>query len=298
MDLATLAVFRTVAREQSITRAADLLGRAPSNVTTRIQQLEAEIGIALFQRETRRMELTEEGVTYLDYADRILNLAEEAQQVINPSEPTGVLRIGSMEATAATRLPIPLAAFNAKWSQVTIDLSTGPTRQLVDALSTRRIDCALIAIPSGEGWGAATELDAVPLFREELVLLLPPGHPQVESSDQIKPRALAAFAPGCSYRAIAQEWVNGFVSKPSQLQVQEVRSYHAMIACIAAGSCFSILPRSVLDLVPEAERFTIKPLTTVDTFLASRSGFGTPAFNEFRITLKGFSDFGDNRDAQ
>lgn len=51
MDLATLSMFRTVAQEQSVTRAADLLGRVPSNVTTRIQQLEAEIGVALFQRD-------------------------------------------------------------------------------------------------------------------------------------------------------------------------------------------------------------------------------------------------------
>ena len=80
MDLATLAVFRAVAREESITRAAELLGRVPSNVTTRIQQLEAEIGVALFARETRRMVLTSEGKTYLDYAERILNLADEARQ--------------------------------------------------------------------------------------------------------------------------------------------------------------------------------------------------------------------------
>lgn len=288
-----LTIFRTVAREQSITRAAELLGRVPSNMTTRIQQLEAEIGVALFQRETRRMELTEEGRTYLEYADQILNLADEARQVVNPSGPTGVLRIGSMEATAATRLPAPLAAFNAKWPQVTINLSTGPTRQLIDELTARRIDCALVAMPSGEGWPSTAELDTTPLFREELVLLLPPGHAQVESSDEIRPRSLAAFAPGCSYRAVAQEWVSGFVANPSLLQVQEVRSYHAMVACTAAGSCFSILPRSVLGIVPDAERFTTKPLTTVDTFLTSRSGFKTPAFTEFRDTLQEFATIKD-----
>lgn len=144
MDLAALAVFRTVAREQSVTRAAELLGRVPSNVTTRIQQLEAEIGVSLFQRDQRRMTLTNEGQTYLDYVDRILNLAEEAQQVVNPSEPIGTLRVGSMESTVASRLPIPLASYNRKWPKVTIDLSTAPTRQLIDALLAHHIDCALI----------------------------------------------------------------------------------------------------------------------------------------------------------
>lgn len=290
MDLAALAVFRAVARAQSVTRAAGLLGRAPSNVTTRVQQLEAEIGAPLFQRDRRRMTLTAEGVTYLDYAERILNLAEEAQQVVNPTRPFGTLRIGSMESTAAARLSRPLARFNAKWPEVTIDLSTGPTRQLAEALLAQRIDCALIAVPTGAWWLDADQLDMRPLFREELVLLLPPGHPPVRSPEEIRPRALAAFAPGCTYRGLAEDWLAGAGARPLQLRIHEVRSYHAMVACTAAGACFSILPRSVLDLMPDAGRFTLTPLAEIDTRLASRPGFGTPAFAEFRATLLEFAD--------
>ncbi|MGO4449980.1 LysR family transcriptional regulator [Phyllobacterium sp. TAF24] len=297
MDLASLAVFRAVAREQSVTRAAELLGRVPSNVTTRIQQLEAEIGVPLFQRDKKRMDLTTEGATYLDYAERILNLADEAQQTVNPLEPLGVLRLGSMESTAATRLPMPLAAFNMRWPQVTIDLSTAPTRQLIDALLAHQIDCALIAVPEGEWWLAPNVLDKVPVFREELVLLLPPGHPEIQHSQEIKPRALAAFAPGCTYRMLAEEWAMDFGSKRTALRIQEVASYHAMVACTAAGSCFSILPRSVLDLVPDAARFTIKPLMRVDTWVASRPGFGTPAFKEFRELLLECSNLEATNDA-
>nr|WP_207145398.1 LysR family transcriptional regulator [Afifella marina] len=295
--MASLAIFRTVAREQSITRAAQLLGRVPSNVTTRIQQLEAEIGVPLFQRDRKAMTLTAEGVAYLDYADRILNLAEEAQQLVNPKEPAGTLRVGSMESTVAARLPLPLAEFNAKWPEVTIDLSTAPTRQLVDALLTHRIDCALIALPPGAAWFGADEVATTPLFREELVLLLPPGHPEIERAEEIKPRALAAFAPGCTYRFLAEEWVTDGGTRSARLQFQEVRSYHAMIALTAAGTCFSLLPRSVLDLVPEAGRFTIKPLMTIETCLAERPGFKTPAVLQFRKTLRAFSDIAESPDA-
>lgn len=290
MDLASLTVFRAVALEQSITRAADLLRRAPSNVTTRIQQLEAEVGVSFFQRDRKRMELTREGVSFLDYAERILNLAEEAVQVVNPSEPAGTLRVGAMEATAASRLPVPLAQFNASWPAVTIDLTTGPTRQLVDALMSRRIDCALIAVPAEEWWLTPKDIDLVPVFREELVLVLPPGHAPVERPEDIQSKALAAFAPGCTYRMLVEEWLMGFGPRPSQLRVQEVKSYHAMIACTAAGACFSILPRSVLATVPGAERFTTRPLMTVDTHLASRPGYGTPAFAAFRDVLAACAD--------
>lgn len=298
MDLAALVVFRAVAREQSVTRAAERLGRVPSNVTTRIQQLEAEVGVPLFQRDRKRMDLTAEGRIYLGYAERILDLADEARQVVNPSAPAGVLRVGSMESTAATRLPEPLARFNAAWPQVEVDLSTAPTGALVDALLARRIDCALIAVPAGEWRLAPGTLDMVPLFREELVLLLPPGHPEVASARDIRPRALAAFASGCTYRALAEEWLAGFGAPAGARRLHEVKSYHGMIASAAAGSCFAVLPRSVLDLTPDAGRFTVRPLMTADTWLACRPGFDTPAFRAFREVLDGFADRGDAGDAR
>ncbi|ASV84109.1 lysR substrate binding domain protein [Ochrobactrum quorumnocens] len=290
MDLATLSVFRTVAQERSVTRAADLLGRVPSNVTTRIQQLEAEIGVPLFQRDTKRMSLTREGELYLGYTNRILNLAEEAQQVVNPAEPAGRLRIGSMESTVASRLPLPLTSYNQQWPQVTLDLSTAPTRQLIDALLAHHIDGALIAIPSGDRSLDPRELDMMPIFREELILLLPAEHPDVSCTDNIRPRVLAAFAPGCTYRMLAEEWLSGFGSSRERFAVQEVKSYHAMFACTAAGSCISIMPRSVANLVQHLGAVKEHPLMMVDTHLACRPGFSTPAFAEFRKTLQAVSN--------
>lgn len=285
MDLAALTVFRTVARERSVTRAAELLDRAPSNVTTRIQQLEAEIGVALFQRDKRRMDLTAEGATYLDYAERILNLADEAQQVVNPTEPLGTLRIGTMEATAAARLPMPLAHFSAEYSDVTLEVSTGPTQHLLGELSARRIDCAFIAVPEGDWWVSPTEVDRTPIFREELILLLPPGHPPIDGPDDIRPAGLAAFRSGCTYRMLAEEWIAAGASKRTKKHVQEVGSYHAILACTAAGSCFSVVPQSVLDIMPNASAFTQKRLMRADTWLATRPGFKTPAFEAFLAEL-------------
>jgi DNA-binding transcriptional LysR family regulator len=298
MDLVSLAVFRAVASEQSVTRAAELLGRVPSNVTTRIQQLEAELGVPLFLRDRKRMALTAQGEAYLDYADRILNLADEAAQVVNPTgRPAGTLRVGSMECTVASRLPEPLARYNAAWPQVKIVLSTAPTRQLVEALLAHRLDAALIALPPGEWWLGPDALDSAPVFREELVLLLPPGHPAVEGPADIECTALATFAPGCTYRMLAEQWLAGSGSIVNRFAVHEVRSYHAMFACTAAGSCVSVMPRSVLDLMRHIAPVVEKPLMTVDTYLAWRPGFVTPAFTEFRNTLLRFSDVKGSGDA-
>ena len=79
MDSETLRIFSAVAAELSITRAAARLGRAPSNVTTRIQQLEGELGIELFSRVGKRMSLSAAGERLVEYSARLLALEEEAR---------------------------------------------------------------------------------------------------------------------------------------------------------------------------------------------------------------------------
>ena len=78
MDRESLKIFKAVAAELSITQASVRLGRAPSNVTTRIQQLEADVGAELFVRAGKRMTLSVAGECFLDYAQRMLALEEEA----------------------------------------------------------------------------------------------------------------------------------------------------------------------------------------------------------------------------
>ncbi|MEO0980827.1 MAG: LysR family transcriptional regulator, partial [Pseudomonadota bacterium] len=78
MDLGDLKIFVAVVREGGITRAAEKLHRVQSNVTTRIRQLEDKLKTGLFERSGKRIVLTPAGRTLLDYADRLLSLAREA----------------------------------------------------------------------------------------------------------------------------------------------------------------------------------------------------------------------------
>lgn len=94
MNHATLLIFKIVAEEQSITRAAKKLGRVQSNITTRIQQLEEELDVELFVRGNKKMVLSSAGKQFLDYALRILSLGEEAKQALHPTNPAGRLRLG------------------------------------------------------------------------------------------------------------------------------------------------------------------------------------------------------------
>ncbi|ERX39271.1 TPA: LysR family transcriptional regulator NmoR [Pseudomonas aeruginosa] len=279
MDLSSLEIFRAVAREASVTRAAQQLQRAQSNVTTRIRQLEEDLGVELFLRDGKRMSLTERGSEFLAYAEQLLALADEARQSMHPAEPGGRLRLGSMESTAASRLPALLASYHKACPRVALEVSTGTSRALFDGVRARRLDCALVA--AGPGW--AGELDGSglrgePLFREDLLMILPAEHPPVHDVAEVRLRTLAGFARGCTYRQLAED------SLGTPLTVQEVGSYHAILACVAAGACVGVLPRSVLQLLGTPPLRSL-PLAEVDTWLVWREGYATAAFERWRGVL-------------
>jgi DNA-binding transcriptional LysR family regulator len=100
MDLSDLKIFSAVVREGSVTKAAQRLYRVQSNVTTRIRQLEEDIGVSLFIREGKRLHLSPAGQVLLEYADRLLALAEEARNAVQDPKPRGIFRLGAMESTA------------------------------------------------------------------------------------------------------------------------------------------------------------------------------------------------------
>src|SRR3954469_9504364 len=122
MDLPDLQIFRTVVQEGGITRAAERLHRVQSNVTTRIRQLEEDLGVALFIRDGKRLHLAPAGQILLDYAERLLALADEARGAVRDERPRGAFRLGAMESTAAVRLPGLLSEYHKRHPGVVLEL--------------------------------------------------------------------------------------------------------------------------------------------------------------------------------
>ncbi|SPC14570.1 LysR family transcriptional regulator [Cupriavidus taiwanensis] len=293
MELAELEIFRAVATEQSVTRAARLLDRVQSNVTTRVKQLEEALGVALFQRDSKRMLLTPEGHRLLAYANQMLALAEEARQSVQGAAPSGRLRIGTMESAAANRLPMPLARLHAAWPGVEIEIRTGTTRALVDAVLDHRLDCAVVAHP-GEGPARAADMDELApglegtyLFTEHLQLVLPGSHPKARGPQDVALRRLAAFPKGCTYRQCAEDWLaQGTDDMRQRLAITEMPSYHAMLACVSAGTAMAILPRSLLALHRDAVDVQTVPVRAVHTYIVKRAGYATHACDAFVRELR------------
>lgn len=108
MDLTQLEMFNAVASTGSITQAAQKVHRVPSNLTTRIRQLEADLGVELFIRENQRLRLSPAGHSFLRYSQQILALVDEARMVVAGDEPQGLF------PSARWKVPPP-CAFHQPW---------------------------------------------------------------------------------------------------------------------------------------------------------------------------------------
>ncbi len=240
MELSSLRIFKTVAEEGSVTQAAARLHRVQSNVSARLNQLEESLGVTLFNRSGRRMLITEEGTRLLEYADRLLRLADEAQMAVRGGqEPSGQLRIGSIETTAAARLPRVLGAFHRKYPQVDLILDTGPTDYLLQAVANHKVDVALVSAPIDR-----PELEQVPVFEEELVLLTDALHGPITGPADVARRTLLGFRSGCSYRRRLEWWFAD--AGVAHTRVAEFGTFEAIIGCVAAGMGVAMMPREVL----------------------------------------------------
>jgi DNA-binding transcriptional LysR family regulator len=285
MDLAALTIFRAVVRENGVTRAAAKLNRVQSNVTTRIKQLEEQLGTDLFIRDGRRLVLTPAGEILLPYAERLLALADEARHAVREDRPSGRLRLGAMESIAATRLPGLLARYHQQWPDVALELETGTTGKLIERVREFEIDAALVATPPDPA--TLGELfETVPVFREQLVMLSPRGHRPIREVRDIALSTLIAFERGCAYRAYVERWYLEHGVRPAR--VLELGSYHAIVACVAAGAGVAVAPRSVLNLQTDTSNIAIHELDGIDeieTLLVWRRGHFSSALNALRHTL-------------
>ncbi|HVI16115.1 MAG TPA: LysR substrate-binding domain-containing protein [Pseudolabrys sp.] len=272
MDLADLHIFRTVVTEGGVTRAAERLNRVQSNVTTRVRQLEEDLGVLLFIREGKRLHLSPTGRVLLDYADRLLDLAQEARVAVRDNAPRGPLRLGAMESTAAIRLPAPLSEFHRRYPEVKLDLSTRPISELTERVLAGDLDAALVAEPISDAFEKAK------IYDEELALVSAADHAPIRSPRDVQSETVLAFEHGCPYRLRLQQWFARSGELPAR--IVEMSSWHAILGCAAAGMGIAVMPKTVLVTFPQRNFLKAHPLPAelnhAPTVLIWRKGSRSP----------------------
>ena len=286
MNLGDLRIFVAVVEEGGILKASRRLHRVPSSITSRIQQLEASTNTPLFYRHKQRLHLSPGGELLMAYATRLLRLADEATSALAGSAPAGVLRLGALESTTASRLPVVLARYHEAFPEVRLELLTGTNDALTAAVLQRRVDAAFVAeSPAGE------DLAALPLYTERLTLISSLGHAPVRGPSDVAHDSVIAFPDGCAYRRRLYRWLGdrGIAAR----RTIDLASYHAMVACAGAGAGVALVPDSVLDTIPQArvQRHALASAhALVVTPLVWRANEISPALGALLLQLRGGSD--------
>ncbi|MBB4019941.1 DNA-binding transcriptional LysR family regulator [Chelatococcus caeni] len=262
MNSSDLAFFLAAARHGGIGRAAAALNTVQSNVTARIRALEAEIGEALFTRHSRGVRLTPAGERLMPYALRVGQLLAEAREAVRDdgTDPSGALRIGSLETTAALRLPSILAAFARACPRVDLHVETGTSEALIGKVLDGDLAAAFVVGPV-----AHAALVAEPMVEEELVLVTAPWQgpprwlsPSPDATPAAEQAKLIVFRTGCSYRRRFE----ALIATAGVVEVRhlEFGTLDGIIGCVAAGVGISLLPRAVVEPARAAGRIATHAL--------------------------------------
>jgi DNA-binding transcriptional LysR family regulator len=242
LDLLKLKTFLVVAATSSFTRAAAELGYSQSSVTTHIQSLERELGVPLFDRFGRKVLLTEIGRQMLDYANRLLALAEEAKAAVRKQGNwAGPLSVGAPEAVITYRLPDVLRQLQALYPHIHISVyPRSDSRAQVDEVLDGSLDVAFIVdeIISSE------LLTSVCLATEEILIVKALDY-EFTVTQPFRWEALAAARVlltnrNCAFRLLFERVLGA--AQVSLIDTMELGTMEAAKQCAVAGMGLAILP--------------------------------------------------------
>ncbi|MCZ7431809.1 LysR family transcriptional regulator [Streptomyces sp. WMMC1477] len=175
MDLQQLRYVVAVAETRNFTRAAERCFVVQSSLSHRIAALERELGVKLFARSSRRVELTDAGEAFLTGARECLAAADRA--VVDAAAATGVVRgrlaVGVIVTTAAVDVPELLQRYRARYPDVRVLLRAGGSYELAAAIRKGELDIAFLGLPEGE---LPTGVETLALDHDQHVLVVPTGH--------------------------------------------------------------------------------------------------------------------------
>ena len=245
MELRTLHYFTVVAQELNITRAAEKLNMSQPPLSNQIKALEEELGVQLFIRGKRHLELTEEGGLLLRRAVQIQELADKSRQEIASLREgmTGVIYLSMVEGRAPFLAARWIAGFREEFPLVRYNLWNGSSDDVLDRLHKGLADLAVIAAPYD-----TEHLEGFPVGREPWIAMLHPDHPLAQTvGDTIPLSSLAGeplIVPSRKSRMDAiRRWFGEVGAEPHILC--EMSNYMDAAALTSQGVGISIFPQTV-----------------------------------------------------
>jgi DNA-binding transcriptional LysR family regulator len=258
MDLDQLHTFLEIVRLKSFSKAAQTCFRTQPAISAQVRQLEQELNTTLFERLGTRIALTTSGKIFAEYAEQILELRKRAQDAINELErtPRGELVIAANEATCIYVLPEVFSEFKKQYPNVQLLVDRSYGAKVVQAVQENMADFGVTQLPVQE-----KKLQVVKVFADEIMLMVPPGHP-LGKREHIVPQDLlgeAVLMPKSGItRARLNQWLEGV---EDELNISmELDSSEMLKRFVMAGLGISFSASTTIEEERAAGRLESVPL--------------------------------------
>lgn len=244
MEFHQLRYFLAVVSEGSFTRAAERLYITQPSLSEQVRKLEAELGTRLFERLGRSLALTRAGEALLPHAERVVSELEQARRRVQRVDELrgGRISIGVLPSVAARLLPWSVAELRRRHPDVEVTLREEErSNNVEDLVRAGDLDLGIIRLP-----GRSVGLEARPLLREPLVLVVPPGHHLARrhsiSLSELAQEPFVAMKPGYGLRDLLEAVCRkaGFEPRVS-VEVGQLASVQGLVL---AGLGVTVLPRT------------------------------------------------------
>ncbi|AFY87904.1 LysR substrate-binding domain-containing protein [Chroococcidiopsis thermalis] len=286
MELRHLRYFIAVAEELNFSRAAERLHMAQPPLSQQIRDLEAEIGVRLFDRTKRRVELTVAGRVFLEKVRQLLRQIEQAVEAAQRASrgEIGRLSLGFNSSATYSVLPTLLKAFRERCPEVVLDLHELTTPQQILQLQQQQIDAGILYLPIDL---EEIELEIVSVLKEGMAIAIPETHP-LATSTQISIRALSQelfVLPPARLGSGLYNQIRQFFQQTefSPIAVQEAIQLQTSISLVAGGVGVALVPSSLQNLQRAGViyRSLIEPTPEIEIAVAWRKGERSPILQNF-----------------
>lgn len=280
MDIRHLRTFREIVEQGSFQKAADTLQYAQSTVTLHVQQLESTLGVILFDRQTKRVRLTEAGRTLKDEADLILGRLDTLEHTMADMAhgEAGHVRVGASEVVAHVRLPALLLTFCQARPNLRFTLEIGSTTPTCERVATGDLDVGICMAPPAH---LRLPLRFEPLFLERMAVLMPETHPLARAATltlpDLLPHQLLLTERACAYRDVVETALRECNIVP--MANLELGSVEVIKRAVQRGMGVAIVPISAVSPPPEGTtvRDLCRPHLEPVGGIVQRISYGNPS---------------------
>jgi len=276
MDTRQLAAFCAVVEKKSFSQAAERLGVTQPAVSLQIRALEKRLGVQLLDRSGRRVELTEAGARLYRNAQRLLAVEEQLLDELGEDERlAGRLELGASTGPGGSVVPVLLGELYRRHPDLSVALTVADTHRIVELVADRALELGVV--------GFARRHRSVTfevLFRDEVVLACPPGHPfagKTIALDDLKSETLILMQEGAGVREAIEDELRAHGARLRDFDVRlELGLQESVRSAVEAGFGVTFISRSAIEAalaagtLSEARVEGLEP--TREIFLARASG--------------------------